>query len=244
MLPKKNRRMRTMILKRLHQAASNNNRNNILSLVEANPSAQYLDLGCNEGSFTIKIAEKIGTENIHGVEFVDDLIGKATENKISVQKIDLNCKLPFSENTFDVITANQVIEHIFSIDIFMQEIYRILKPNGYTVISTENASSWHNIFASILGWQIFSLTNFSKLGGLGNPLGFNDSEIAHGAYHVYVLNYFGLRDFFNKNGFIIEKIQGAGYYPFPAIFGNFDRIHAAFITFKLRKPGERGSRRS
>ncbi|MGZ0016323.1 class I SAM-dependent methyltransferase [Yeosuana sp. AK3] len=43
------------------------------------------------------------------------------------------CNLPFSENEFDVILCNHVLEHIPDDTKAMQELYRVLKPGGFGV---------------------------------------------------------------------------------------------------------------
>lgn len=43
------------------------------------------------------------------------------------------CSLPFKDNEFDVILCNHVLEHIPDDTKAMQELYRILKPNGWGI---------------------------------------------------------------------------------------------------------------
>lgn len=43
------------------------------------------------------------------------------------------CKLPFKDNSFNVVLCNHVLEHIPNDTKAMQELYRILKPNGWGV---------------------------------------------------------------------------------------------------------------
>lgn len=148
------------IIERIYTNAVNQNHRNILRMLEKNKKAYFLDLGCDDGALTISMAQKIGTKNIHGVEIVKERIAMATKRSVKVKKFDLNSKFIFKNNSFDVVHANQVIEHLYNSDNFISEIFRLLKPRGYAIISTENASSWCNIFASVMGWQIFSLTNF------------------------------------------------------------------------------------
>ena len=134
------------------------NQKNIGSLLTFNKNAHFLDLGCDDGTLTIEMGKRIGAESISGVEIVDSRIELAEEKGVKVRKFDLNGEFEFESNSVDVIHSNQVIEHLCNSDKFISEIYRVLKKGGYAVISTENASSWCNIFASIMGWQIFSLT--------------------------------------------------------------------------------------
>lgn len=141
-------------------------------------------------------------------------------------------------NSVDVITANQVIEHVPNIDHFVSELKRILKKGGYAVISTENGSSWHNIFASIMGWQIFSLTNVSeKQSGIGNPLALHQNEtfVTSSWTHKTIFNYQGLIDLFRLYGLKIIDIKGSGYHPFYPSLARFDVKHAHYLAIKIRK---------
>jgi len=43
------------------------------------------------------------------------------------------CDLPFTDNSFDVIFCNHVLEHIPDDTKAMNELYRILKPGGWGI---------------------------------------------------------------------------------------------------------------
>jgi len=225
-------------LQRLYKTAEKSNYENIYSLLEKNIEAKVLDLGCDDGAVSLKIAQTIGTKNIFGVEIVDEKIKIAETNGIIVKKSDLNHKLDYENIFFDVVVVNQVIEHLYNSDVFLGEIYRILKPGGYAIISTENASSWCNILASILGWQIFSLTNFSSMKrGIGNPLALQKNfEPQNCSWnHIRIYNFRGLKEYCELFNFKIEKIKGAGCFPLPNFIGNIDKTHCHFMTFKIKK---------
>jgi len=225
-------------LQNLYSKAVLLNHINILNLLEDRFGSNFLDLGCDDGVLTKKLADKINTKNIYGVEIVDERIKKSEDNGLIVKKFDLNNKFSFEDDFFDVIHANQVIEHLYNSDNFISEIYRILKPGGYAIISTENASSWCNIFASIMGWQIFSLTNISnKKNSIGNPFSLHKSNSIklESWNHVRIYNIRGLKEYFEAFEFKIEVVKGAGYFPLPAIIGNIDRAHCHLMTFKIRK---------
>jgi SAM-dependent methyltransferase len=225
-------------LEKLYAEAVALNQKNIRSLLEPDTNAHFLDLGCDDGKVTVEMAAKIKTENISGVEIVGSRILLAEERGVRVKKFDLNREFNFENDSVDAIHSNQVIEHLYASDMFLGEIFRVLKKGGYAVISTENASSWCNIFASIMGWQIFSLTNFSnKKQGIGNPLSlYRDNEVDLKSWnHVRIYNIRGLREYFEVIGFRVEQIKGAGYFPLPAFFGDVDKTHCHFMTFKVRK---------
>jgi SAM-dependent methyltransferase len=44
------------------------------------------------------------------------------------------CNLPFEDNTYDIILCNHVLEHIPDDTKAMQELYRVLKPNGMAIL--------------------------------------------------------------------------------------------------------------
>ena len=225
-------------LEKIYASAVDLNHKNIFSLLEKNKEVVFLDLGCDDGTLTVKMAEKIGTKNIFGVEIVDERIKSATQHGVTVKNFDLNNPFDFEDNFFDVVCANQVIEHLYDSDNFISEIYRILKPNGYAIISTENGSSWCNIFASIMGWQIFSLTNISsKKFGIGNPMSIHKNDPVHlpSWNHMRIYNIRGLKEYAEIFEFKTEEIRGSGYFPFSAFWGNIDKIHCHFITLKIRK---------
>ena len=226
-------------LENIYKSSAHLNHRNIFSLTEKNEEARLLDLGCDDGEITNLLAHHIGTSKVFGVEIVEDRIRLAAQNGVTVKKFDLNDTFVFEDGFFDVVHANQVIEHIQNGDNFISEIYRILKPGGYAIISTENASSWCNIFASTMGWQIFSLTNISsKKPSIGNPFALHREGVSNMASwnHTRIYNISGLKEHLEIFGFAVEAIRGSGYFPLPSVLGDLDKTHSHFMTFKIRKP--------
>jgi SAM-dependent methyltransferase len=225
------------LFQNIYEKAVDLNHKNISKLFDKKENILLLDLGCDDGILIKKIADEVGIKNIYGVDIMDERIEIANKNGLLVKKFDLNTKFDFGDNFFDIVHANQVIEHLYDSDNFISEIYRVLKPGGCAIISTENASSWCNIFASIMGWQIFSLTNFSNIkDGIGNPLALHKGKSNLESWcHSRIYNIRGLKEYFEIFEFKVEEIRGSGYFPFPAIFGNLDKIHCHFMTFKIRK---------
>jgi len=226
--------------------AENDNKNNIYRLLESHSGAVLLDCGCDTGEFTVEIARRVGTNVVYGIDVVPKRYEQAMARSIRVIEADLNNPFPFEDNSVDVVHSNQVIEHILNLNSFISEIHRVLKPGGYAIVSTENLSSWHNIFALLFGFQPFSLTNIAFGKTIGNPLTLHASDERFSGlskyetyHHVRVLSYAGLRDLFPLYGLTVENILGAGYYPLPAltsrILAKLDPRHCAFLTVKIRK---------
>ncbi len=215
----------------------------ICNFLQPHPKAKLLDIGCDDGKWTMTLAHKIGTSHICGIEIIDEAIKKAIKKGIRITKANIEHTLPYKANTFDIIHANQVIEHLHRTEHFVKEIYRILKPGGYAIICTENLASWHNIISLLFGWMPMSSSNFSQVKyNIGNPLAIHSGEdtfLPESWQHIRVLTTVAMREIFQLHGFHVESIKGAGYYPFPAWFARIDKRHAAFITGKFIKPRTR-----
>lgn len=139
----------------LRHSVEDRNMFKILDMLEENKKAKVLDLGCNEGIFTEKIIRNVNTAHIPGVEVMQSALLKSKQKGIESVKADANNNLPFTNNSLDVIVSNQVIDHLIDLDRFVEDVYMILRPNRYAVISTENLSSFHALFALVFGYQAF-----------------------------------------------------------------------------------------
>lgn len=221
----------------MFEAAHDANLSNIEQLLEPGTANSLVDLGANDGSLTRRFAEIARADEVHAVEIVEEQAEKAAQRGIVVAGADLNETLPYDDEAFDVVCSNQVIEHLVDTDMFVSEIFRILRPGGYAVVSTENLASWHNIGALVFGWQPFSLSNVS-FRSIGNPLSLHRGESWpwKSWQHMRVFAYQGLRELFAAHGFRVEALLGAGYFPFPAGLGRRDPRHAMFLTVKARRP--------
>lgn len=105
-----------------------------LRLIRENLSGGVvLDAGCGEGAFT----ERLSGEN-YRVIALDIEPRRFRLSGIPLVKGDLNHTLPFESNSFDCIVALEVVEHLDRWGTFIGEAYRILKPNGFFLISLPN----------------------------------------------------------------------------------------------------------
>lgn len=208
------------------------------ALRAAAPVGRLLDLGCDDGELTMRLADAAGATKILGVEVVPERAELARKRGVDARVASLNERLPLDDASIDTVVSNQVIEHLADTDNFVLEIQRILRPGGLAVISTENLASWHNVGALLFGWQPFSLTNVSsRSAGLGNPVALHrgEGEFAKPWEHLRVFAYRGLKELFELNGFDVLGVEGSGYYPLPARLGKRLPRHSAFITVIARK---------
>lgn len=102
------------------------------------PGLKLLDVGSGSGQFLYEM-KQFGI-SVQGVE-------PSNFNKKSSKKYGLNVKkkdlisAKFPENSFDLITMNQVLEHTTNPSEIINEIYRILKKNGALILAVPNYRS-------------------------------------------------------------------------------------------------------
>ncbi len=104
----------------------------------------WLDLGCGHKLLApwrkkeeIQLVENAGF--VAGIDpNFDSLSQHATIHNRAQATV---ANLPFRDSTFDVVTANMVVEHLSKPEDQFREIYRILKPGGMFVFLTPNSKN-------------------------------------------------------------------------------------------------------
>lgn len=137
---------------------------------------------------------------------------------------DLNDgKIPCKDNTYDMVIAGEVLEHLINPYQAVREFYRIIKPNGTILISTPNINSFVNRIRFVFGKIP---THCSR------AIDRVDCE-----RHVVDFNLASIKDVLRSAGFVIENTRSNGIYSrgktwmtkVPASFGEC-------LIIKARKP--------
>ena len=104
------------------------------------PGLNVLDAGCGTG-YGIKILEQAGAKRIIGVDISEDAVTDASKSnggpRVEVRQGDVRA-LPFSQGEFDLVVCFEVIEHVDEPDLVLDELARVLTPEGILCISTPN----------------------------------------------------------------------------------------------------------
>jgi 2-polyprenyl-3-methyl-5-hydroxy-6-metoxy-1,4-benzoquinol methylase len=115
---------------------------------------RYLDIGCAYGGFLIAFA-KAGYA-VEGVEFDPGLAELGCAHLRSVGQREaikvgdfLDDSVIAPEPTYDVITCNDVIEHVSDPARCLRKIYKMLRPGAVAWIETVNKRSMRNVHSDI-----------------------------------------------------------------------------------------------
>lgn len=104
-----------------------------------------LDAACGTGYGSGMLAQYAA--HVYGLDISAEAIAYANEN-YSQENITFIQggieKLPFEDNTFDIVVSFETIEHVITEvqDVFLKEIKRVLKPTGFLVMSTPNKKTF------------------------------------------------------------------------------------------------------
>jgi SAM-dependent methyltransferase len=230
-------------LSRVFHASEEANRGAILRSLPRGSGDSLLDLGTHRGDFTERLAGHVGAERVAGVELIERHAAVARSRGIDVSVADLDEGIPFPSESFDVIHANQVIEHVRRTDVLLREMRRVIRPGGLVCISTNNLASWHNVISLGLGMQPMPMHVSDEI-IVGNPLN-PENRWGHrdlGRTHLRLFTARALSELAAYHGLATEQIRVVGYYPLPPLLARaatrVDPTHGAFLV-GLFRPIER-----
>ncbi|WLF79131.1 hypothetical protein PVL30_002882 [Lodderomyces elongisporus] len=116
------------------------------------PDFKVLDVGSGPGTITVDFAQRYLTKNggsIIGIEPTQELIDQADAYKKEAApelkniKFQLGSvyKIPFDNDTFDLVHAHQVVVHLQDPILALQEMKRVTKPGGFVCVKDGDLES-------------------------------------------------------------------------------------------------------
>jgi 2-polyprenyl-3-methyl-5-hydroxy-6-metoxy-1,4-benzoquinol methylase len=139
---------------------------------------KILDVGCYNG-FLGKKFIKAGNK-VYGVDISKKALEKAEKFGVLVKCADLEKKLPYGSNFFDIIVAAEIIEHLKDTDFFLKEIFRVLKPGGSLVLTTSNLVSFGRRIMYLVGREGYHEASFSYPENSAGHLRYYNKELLLG----------------------------------------------------------------
>jgi 2-polyprenyl-3-methyl-5-hydroxy-6-metoxy-1,4-benzoquinol methylase len=92
------------------------------------PQIKLLEIGCHQGDLLAAVRND-RKFNAHGIDLAQRPLDYARSQGLSVELTDLESRR-FDDNSFDMIVALHVLEHVQNPERLVGEIRRILKPGG------------------------------------------------------------------------------------------------------------------
>ncbi len=185
-----------------------------------------LDLGCGEGN-DLEIVKKYNpSAQLFGIDYGKWNFNTLQQKKIIPLAINIeNERLPFDNDTFDLIIANQFFEHTKEIFWINHEVFRCLKKGGHLFIGVPNILSLHNRILMMAGHHP---TQYKSISAHVRPFSKKD-----------IINFYQTlgKDFCN-----LKNFWGSQFYPFPKktarIFSSILPSLSFSIFFLIEKNGD------
>lgn len=114
----------------------------LLSYIEQSTHT-IVEIGCGNGEFASIVMQRYPNSNYSGLEGFHLSAKEAKKFNIDVVISEFEYHLPILSSNADFVIALEVIEHIARTERLIEEIHRILKPEGYLIISTPNVGHFY-----------------------------------------------------------------------------------------------------
>ena len=110
------------------------------AITQQKSSGAILDIGCSSGAFLSTLDAKAWS--LHGIEMdsgTGEIARSATGADVFIGDV---ASAPFSDDSFDVVTCFDILEHVYDPQQFLEKVHGWLKPNGFLYVVLPNIDSW------------------------------------------------------------------------------------------------------
>ena len=117
------------------------------------PNMRLLDVGCGDGRFLLALRRRFPDAMLAGLDWS---FGPGVAAELAAARIETltgaieTAGLP--RDHYDVITMNQLIEHVWDVRLVLDRCCRALKVGGLLAIETPNPDGWDRRFFKSGGW--------------------------------------------------------------------------------------------
>jgi SAM-dependent methyltransferase len=196
--------------------------NRAVALKRGRTDFKVLDAPCGAGSLSLAFVEKDFTLTALDIERDAEPLLRG-----AFQQADLNVKLPFPDNSFDLVVSVEGIEHLENPHLFLREVHRILKDDGQLIVTTPN---------------IVSLRSRVRFFGSGffhrDSMPLNESA-RHGLHHIGLRSFPQLRYDLHTLGFQLREVVSTHVKPVSYLYAIFIPWMFLYTLVAFRKERDR-----
>ncbi|MGR8007259.1 class I SAM-dependent methyltransferase [Streptomyces hypolithicus] len=130
-------------------------------LAELRPGLDVLDVGCGPGTITADLAALVAPGRVTGVDAAQDVLGRGRDavaerglGNVEFAVADVHA-LDFPDDSFDVVHAHQVLQHVGDPVAALREMRRVCRPGGVVAARDSDyaAMTWFPEVPLLDAWQ-------------------------------------------------------------------------------------------
>ncbi|MGW2178341.1 class I SAM-dependent methyltransferase [Streptomyces sp. NPDC001732] len=128
---------------------------------ELRPGMAVLDVGCGPGTITADLAELVAPGEVTGIDTTDEILARAagTASGRGLENVEFAVAdvhdLDFPDDSFDVVHAHQVLQHVGDPVQALREMRRVCRPGGIVAARDSDyaAMAWYPELPALDAWQ-------------------------------------------------------------------------------------------
>lgn len=136
------------------------------------PDARVLDVGCGAGTITVGLADRVPDGEVVGIDAAAEVIDQARgtagagRENLRFETGDVY-RLGFADQSFDVVHAHQVLQHLTDPVAALREMRRVCRADGLVAVRDADyaAMTWYPESAGLTQWQAVYRAVARSVGG-------------------------------------------------------------------------------
>ncbi|MFB7914309.1 class I SAM-dependent methyltransferase [Streptomyces sp. NPDC056061] len=128
---------------------------------ELRPGVSVLDIGCGPGTITADLAAMVAPGRVTAVDTTREILARAAGvaaerglDNVEFTIADVHA-LGFADDSFDVVHAHQVLQHVGDPVLALREMRRVCRPGGIVAVRDSDyaAMAWYPEVPGLDTWQ-------------------------------------------------------------------------------------------